>query len=77
MSRKLVPTGKPERSDTRDRRAGRAGPGSPDTPADRRAQAGPRPTPPTEDFAARPDIETADEPAAEHDLRHHDGARPA
>ena len=32
----------------------------------------PRPDEPSEDFAERRDIETADEPAHEHDRRHHD-----
>ncbi len=32
----------------------------------------PRPNEPSEDFAERRDIETADEPAGAHDRRHHD-----
>lgn len=33
-----------------------------------------RPVEPSEDFAERRDIETADEPTGEHDRRHHDRA---
>lgn len=36
-----------------------------------------RPTPPSEDFGRRRDIETADEPAGEHDRRFHDRGKPA
>jgi hypothetical protein len=35
---------------------------------------GSRPVEPSEDFAERRDIETADEPTGEHDRRHHDRA---
>ena len=45
---------------------------TPGRPPDRLSDAVTRSNPPTEDFGARPDIETADEPVEEHDRRHHD-----
>ncbi len=47
------------------RRKGPPGPGAP-TPPERS-----RTTEPSEDFAERRDIETADEPKEQHDRRHH------
>jgi hypothetical protein len=54
--------------DTGTRKSGRkalAGPASPAAPEK------PRATEPSEDFAERRDIETADEPKEQHDQRHH------
>jgi hypothetical protein len=53
-----------------------AGPFRPDEKPVKGAPGGPpgpaAPTPRSEDFGRRRDIETADEPAEEHDRRHHD-----
>jgi hypothetical protein len=53
-------------------KVGKRGKGSPETGGgdEGRAQA-----PPSEDFAERRDIQTADEPAEEHERRHHDPRR--
>ena len=45
-------------------------PGPPEAGGAKEGQA-----PPSEDFAERRDVETADEPAEEHDRRHHEPRR--
>jgi hypothetical protein len=45
-------------------------PGPPETGGAKEEQA-----PPSEDFTERHDVETADEPAGEHDRRHHEPRR--
>jgi len=73
MSRKVTRGRKPKAPSAAGRGDERAG----EPRADRRQDAVRGPVPPAEDFAARRDIETADEPAEEHDRRYHDDARPA
>jgi hypothetical protein len=48
------------------------GPGPPEAGG---AKEGRGQAPPSEDFAERRDVETADEPGEEHDRRHHDPRR--
>jgi hypothetical protein len=71
MSRKPTTRRKPRAPDVEGRPAGRRG----ETAAapDPRRDAVTRPTLDAEDFAARHDIETADEPLEQHDRRYHDG----
>jgi len=77
MSRKPTMRRRPAAADVEGRPVRRPGETTPPRQADPARDPVTRPTPPAEDFATRPDLESADEPAGEHDRRYHNDARPA
>jgi hypothetical protein len=65
----------PRERKPRDPRGVRRPAGPHESAADRSREVARAQVPPAEDFVARRDIETADEPVEEHDRRYHDGDR--